>query len=31
MQNSTKNRATFTMHDVSSMTIMPPEPIIEPT
>ena len=31
MQNSMKKRATLTMHDVSSMTIMPPEPIIAPT
>ena len=31
MQNSMKNCATFTMHDVSSMTIMPPDPIIDPT
>src|SRR4051812_12831015 len=31
MQNSMKNRATLTMQDVSSMTIMPPEPIIAPT
>ena len=31
MQNSMKKRATLTMHEVSSMTIMPPEPIIDPT
>ena len=31
MQNSMKKRATLTMHEVSSMTIMPPEPMIEPT
>ena len=30
MQNSIKNRATETMQDVSSITIMPPEPIMEP-
>ena len=30
MQNSMKKRATYTMQDVSSMTIMPPEPIMEP-
>ena len=31
MQNSMKYLATSTMHDVSSMTIMPPEPMIEPS
>jgi hypothetical protein len=31
MQNSTKKRATLTMQEVSSMTIMPPEPMMEPT
>ncbi len=31
MQNSMKKRATLTMQEVSSMTIMPPEPMIEPT
>ena len=31
MQKSMKKRATSTMLDVSSMTIMPPEPMIEPT
>ena len=31
MQNSMKNRATSTMHAVSSITIMPPEPMIEPS
>ncbi len=31
MQNSMKYRATSTMHEVSSITIMPPEPMIEPT
>ena len=30
MQNSMKKRATLTMQEVSSMTIMPPEPMIEP-
>ena len=30
-QNSMKYRATSTMQDVSSMTIMPPEPMIEPS
>ena len=31
MQNSMKKRATSTMQEVSSITIMPPEPMIEPT
>ena len=31
MQNSMKKRATLTMQEVSSMTIMPPEPMMEPT
>ena len=31
MQNSMKNLATSTMQEVSSMTIMPPEPMMEPT
>jgi hypothetical protein len=31
MQNSMKYLATSTMHEVSSMTIMPPEPMMEPT
>ena len=31
MQNSMKNRATSTIRVVSSMTIMPPEPMIEPS
>ena len=30
-QKSMKYFATSTMQDVSSMTIMPPEPMIEPT
>ena len=30
MQNSMKKRATLTMQEVSSMTIMPPDPMIEP-
>src|SRR6185437_2293813 len=30
IQNSTKKRATLTMQEVSSMTIMPPEPMIDP-
>ncbi len=30
-QKSMKYLATSTMHDVSSMTIMPPEPMNEPT
>jgi len=30
MQNSMKNRATLTMHEVSSITIIPPDPIIDP-
>ena len=30
MQNSMKKRATLTMQEVSSMTIMPPEPMMEP-
>ena len=30
MQNSMKKRATLTMQEVSSITIMPPEPMIEP-
>ena len=31
MQNSMKNRAISTMFVWSSMTIMPPEPMIEPS
>ena len=31
MQNSMKKRATSTMQEVSSITIMPPDPMIEPT
>jgi hypothetical protein len=31
MQNSMKKRATSTMLEVSSMTIMPPEPIMVPS
>ena len=31
MQNSMKYLATSTMQEVSSMTIMPPEPMMEPT
>jgi hypothetical protein len=31
MQNSMKKRATSTMQVVSSMTIMPPEPMMEPS
>ena len=31
MQNSMKYLATSTMQDVSSITIMPPEPMMEPT
>src|ERR1035437_3199683 len=30
MQNSMKKRATSTMHEDSSMTIRPPEPMMEP-
>ncbi len=30
MQNSTKKRATLTMHEVSSITIIPPELIMDP-
>ena len=30
MQNSMKKRATLTMQEVSSITIMPPEPMMEP-
>ena len=30
MQNSIKYFATSTMHEVSSITIMPPEPMMEP-
>ena len=30
MQNSMKYRATSTIEERSSMTIMPPEPIIDP-
>ena len=30
MQNSMKYLATSTMQDVSSITIMPPEPMMEP-
>ena len=31
MQNSMKNLATSTMHERSSMTIRPPDPMIEPS
>ena len=31
MQKSMKNLATSTMQEVSSITIMPPEPMMEPT
>ena len=31
MQNSMKYRATSTMQEVSSITIMPPDPMMEPT
>jgi hypothetical protein len=31
LQKSAKDRATSTIHDESSLKIMPPEPMIEPT
>ena len=31
MQNSMKNRATSTMLEASSITMRPPEPMIDPT